>query len=664
MLSLVHESARAMTAPEDDFRPRLGRIRARGGKAAKRYLGRLYAAMEKARPGVFAARGERLFSGSRIGRGAGLGAAFAMRHPFDRFRSRRVAVKIRSVRLGANGMPKARAHLKYIQRDGTDRDGAPAKLYGPERDVVDGNAFLEEGKDDRHQFRIIISPEDAGELEDITSFTRDVMAAAEEDLGTKLDWVAVNHFNTDNPHVHVVLRGRAEDGSDLVIARNYITHGFRRRAEELATLELGRRRDLEIARSRFSEVEKEWFTPLDRELAGMAKDGLVALEKPRAPFDQFRAKLLFGRLRRLEAMELAAREGAGWRLSPNLETALMEMGRRGDIVRSMSDALGKAVSPARLRDFSHAAGPQKIVGRVAASGALDDGHDRRFLAIDGADGNQWRVPVDTPPGAAAPAGAIVEVSPPRTTPRRSDIAIAGIAAQNGGVYSDELHRTAESRASAEFLEAHKRRLEALRRDGIVSRKKDGSWRIPDDFLERAGRRDAERAPSRVRVLSWAPLDRQVNAKGVSPLDDMLERKLTVDAVEHGFGAELTEAASARRCWLLAEGLAREAPQGLKIDREKLRQLAHTELAAAGETLAAKLSKQYSPPIEGELVEGVYRRPVDLPAGRFALIEKAKEFTLLPWREALEKRRGMEVSGVLRRGGISWTFGRARGARGR
>ncbi|MEL7541567.1 MAG: hypothetical protein AAGJ51_11740, partial [Pseudomonadota bacterium] len=165
--------------------------------------------------------------------------------------------------------------MRYLQRDGAEKDEAPGKLYGPERDAVDGDAFLEEGKDDRHQFRIILSPEEAGELENLDSFTRDVMAAAERDLGTTLDWVAVNHHDTDHPHVHLVLRGRGDDGKDLVIARNYITHGFRRRAEEFATLELGPRRDLEIARTRMRETTQERFTSIDRELTGMATDGYV-----------------------------------------------------------------------------------------------------------------------------------------------------------------------------------------------------------------------------------------------------------------------------------------------------------------------------------------------------------------------------------------------------
>jgi type IV secretory pathway VirD2 relaxase len=73
------------------------------------------------------------------------------------------------------------------------------------------------------------------------TFTRELMLDVEKDIGTKLDWVAVDHWNTDNPHVHVLIRGRAGDGRDLVISREYISCGFRDRAGERVTLELNSR---------------------------------------------------------------------------------------------------------------------------------------------------------------------------------------------------------------------------------------------------------------------------------------------------------------------------------------------------------------------------------------------------------------------------------------
>ena len=127
--------------------------------------------------------------------------------------------------------------------------------------------------DDRHHFRFIISPEDAAELADLRGFTRELMQDVERDLGTRLDWVAVDHWNTDNPHVHVLIRGRADDGQDLVISRDYISRGFRDRAAERVTFELGPRSEHEIRTALEKEVEAERWTSLDRALRDIADDG-------------------------------------------------------------------------------------------------------------------------------------------------------------------------------------------------------------------------------------------------------------------------------------------------------------------------------------------------------------------------------------------------------
>ena len=207
---------------EDHFRPRPGRIRSdgRGGVATKSFFTRVRKIARqhgagppgasayrksggsggRARGKVGAGRGVRRGRGAAFVRGRTLGErGWSHRQPG----ARRVMVKSRSVRAaGKNG--RAAAHLRYIQRDGTSRDGERGRLYSATQDRTDGDAFLDRGKDDRHQFRVIVSPEEGAELGDLSGFTRDLMSKLEGDLGTKLDWVAVNHFNTGHPHVHVL----------------------------------------------------------------------------------------------------------------------------------------------------------------------------------------------------------------------------------------------------------------------------------------------------------------------------------------------------------------------------------------------------------------------------------------------------------------------------
>ena len=110
--------------------------------------------------------------------------------------------------------------MRYLQRDGTTRDGERGALYGPESDNADGKAFLAKGASDRHQFRFIVAPEDGAEYEDLKPLTRRLMTQMEQDLGTRLDWVAVDHFNTGHPHSHILVRGTDERGKEMIIARS------------------------------------------------------------------------------------------------------------------------------------------------------------------------------------------------------------------------------------------------------------------------------------------------------------------------------------------------------------------------------------------------------------------------------------------------------------
>ena len=170
--------------------------------------------------------------GSRLGRG----------HVAARFtgqslsaNARRATVKVRLVYLKQAGARSTITHLRYIEREGVGRDGEPGQAYSATTDDADLTAFEERGRDDRHQFRFIVSPEDAAELDDLRRYTRDLMTRMEADLGTRLEWVAVDHWNTDNPHTHIVLRGKDDTGKDLIISQDYITRGMRERAAGLAT---------------------------------------------------------------------------------------------------------------------------------------------------------------------------------------------------------------------------------------------------------------------------------------------------------------------------------------------------------------------------------------------------------------------------------------------
>jgi hypothetical protein len=172
------------------------------------------------------------------------------------FRQRRVVIKTRLIKMAGRGIAGPRVHLRYLQRDGVTREGLPGDLYDAKLDRADGGAFLERSDGDRHQFRFIVSPEDTIEYQDLKGVTRRLMARMEEDLDTRLDWIAVDHRNTGRPHTHVVLRGRDDRGKDLIIAREYLSQGMRERAAEIVSLDLGPRTDHEIETRLRAEVEQ------------------------------------------------------------------------------------------------------------------------------------------------------------------------------------------------------------------------------------------------------------------------------------------------------------------------------------------------------------------------------------------------------------------------
>jgi type IV secretory pathway VirD2 relaxase len=131
--------------------------------------------------------------------------------------------------MNASGAKAAALHLRYIERDGVEKDGSKGVLYdadGPAR----AKAFEQPRPGEKHQFRLIVSPEDAGEL-DLTVYVRRLMATVERDVGRKLEWAAVNHHDTDHPHAHIVIRGVDRDARSA--GPRVPSSGLRWRAQNL-----------------------------------------------------------------------------------------------------------------------------------------------------------------------------------------------------------------------------------------------------------------------------------------------------------------------------------------------------------------------------------------------------------------------------------------------
>jgi type IV secretory pathway VirD2 relaxase len=401
-----------MSGDEHDFRVRPGRGRDAGAGLGQRGK-RLAAEVKRAAARSGAARVRR-GQASRTGTGRhGRGRralAVIRRGPSQR----RVTVTARIARhRGAQfrAAPLAR-HIAYLERDGVTRDGRDTWMFDAAGDEADRSAFAGRCAEDRHHFRFIVSPEDAAELADLRGLTRSLMRQMEADLGTSLDWVAVDHWNTDNPHIHLLVRGVADDGSDLVIDRGYMAEGVRGRASEIATLELGPRTELHIDTALRREVEAERWTGLDAELCARGRLADVVDLRPAEGRAPGRERHLLGRAAKLEALGLATKVGpAQYIIDPEAETTLRALGERGDIIKTMHRemrAQGLAFDASSLAIGAES--EARIAGRLVARGLDDELAGSAFAIVDGVDGRthhlrfadlEWT-------GDAAP-GAIVEL---------------------------------------------------------------------------------------------------------------------------------------------------------------------------------------------------------------------------------------------------------------
>jgi type IV secretory pathway VirD2 relaxase len=703
-----------MASDEDDFRIRPGKVLDRSGErtSARRiggmrrrpvtFLGEVHQAIRRAggnpdRPARTGKGGGRF---NARGRGATIALTLKDRSAWSRdgsgvrTRARRVAVKARVVKLnpqrGATrgrqfvGAKAVDAHLRYLERDGVTKDGEKGQVYSGERDVEDGRAFLERGRDDRHQFRFIVSAEDGVDVADPRETTRALMKQVEADLGTKLDWIAVDHHNTGHPHTHILVRGITDDGKTLNIAGDYIAHGVRERASEIVTRELGRQTELEVTKQLEREVEADRFTRLDRmliaEQQGKEFSDLRPNRDMRDTFRQNRA-LLIERARKLERMGLATEVETGKCIvSRKAEPALRELGERGDIIKTMHRALereGLAEDRHPARYVLHRENAtERIVGRVLDKGlGGDEMGERVRLVIDGVDGRVHHIEMDAARAEEVGRGMIIAAGSAPPGLRAADRNIIDVAGE-GGVYRPSLHleraRTAIDRIGGDpeaFVRSHVRRLEALRRAGHVERIDADHWRVPADLPERGQAYDLarDRANIRISVLSPTGLDQQIGHDGATWLDRELVSRHCSALAGEGFGQEVMVALEKRKQALVNMGHVNDLGDGrVRAPTDLIQRLEAANIERAGKALAAQRGLPWQPVAPGTHVSGQLVGSTQLSSGRFAIIETLSGdaglgFSLVPWQPVLDKRIGQHISGLMRSGGdIEWSFGRKRG----
>jgi type IV secretory pathway VirD2 relaxase len=322
-------------------------------------------------------------------------APSARQAPLREF-SRRAFVRARFV--ASKKMGQWSAHARYLAREGAQSEGLTGVGFDQHSDAVNMTATADQWQrdGDNRLYKLVLSPEDGLQL-DLPTYTRRFMADLEKQAGKPLEWMAIDHHNTDNPHVHVMLRGRGLD-----LAPDLVRSGLRTIAEDQATQMLGYKSEAEKRRELDKDITARRFTQLDRLIQAKAQTqvesgvqivseaSLTRIQRmsgspTRQREEELRTKRI-ARLQNLETLGVAEKVGAmTWRLDDNWQSALKQL----EIMRTRSTMLIQhrelMTDPRCLPQVTKLQPGESLVGR-SLGGGIDEATDRRYLLVEGADG--------------------------------------------------------------------------------------------------------------------------------------------------------------------------------------------------------------------------------------------------------------------------------------
>jgi type IV secretory pathway VirD2 relaxase len=566
------------------------------------------------------------------------GRAEAQVHPLQA-NARRVVIKAHVQRMGPSAAKAAALHVRYIERDGVEKDGSKGVLYGPDGPVR-ARTFEQPRPGEKHQFRFIISPEDGSEL-DLTAYMRRLMATLERDVGRPVEWAAVNHFDTSHPHAHVVIRGIDRDGRELRIDRGYISTGLRWRAQELATEELGQRREVDVQRAYAREVTQQRFTSLDRELERRGPDQRVEV-RVGARTGRIDESLLIARLEHLEGMRLAERlSGTGWRLAEGWQKRLRDHGSRGDILQQIHKAVRgdpsryDALRPGEALPSEPGMATPVVTGRVAGKGLSDELKGTFYVVVETPAGRAFHVPLDGRSAQTVGVGDLVSfATPPETPVRPADRQIAEVARAQGGVFAVGPAAGGEGQGLVRRLREHERA-------GVVAAVGPGLWKVPPDLVDRLAERARDAPPRHRLVVRKEPLSlkEQVVHRGPVWLDRLEAKTLAY----WGLGADVRQAVDERRAVLRRLGIGPDDPN-------RQAKLGEMERAAVGREIAGRSGLTFLPHAPDGFSGRAQRAEGPMASSAYTVISDGQRFIVLRATPALRALHGQSVNVTRDRGG--------------
>ena len=595
-LFIRHETLEPDLERRPDFEPRLPRsIRVKGSGI----LGKLKRELHSQRSGLRGKKGRRT-----------PGARGKSRGP--RVFTQRVIVKARVVKgTGKKSVARLRAHLRYLNRSGTGLGVERPEFFNKDSVLERGELSKRaaEWANDPHHFRFIISPEKGNELE-LKEYVKHVVQTIEDDVKTKLEWYGTCHYNTDNPHAHIVIRGVDENGKPLLLSRDYLSHGIRHVAEQEATVRLGSKNVGEFQRGIEKSLTELRFTFIDRELKRQQDDSieqvfrLSPLRGDSREWEKIGRNQKITRLSFLQSKGLAREIDVGtWKLHGDLENTLKELHFRSQILKKISPLLeGLEAGKQELVIHRESAPlPAKFRGIVLAKDLSDEMTEKSFLLLSGDDGRTHYLPLgkfSEPAGFGCKPGQIVLVEPAKTRSQKAEEVMIKFQAGQGGVFDIKAFerwveegvengtwRLSENITLSEYLEFFQTRCQSLTRDGYISDLGGGRWEFPKDLAEKveaASDINQKKLKTRVTTESFTSLQEQIESPIATWLDKRGSRELRMNTAGSEYEREVIRAAQARKKFL--------ERSGIEVSNRSFSSLIGSDEKA----LREKLTKAYGP----------------------------------------------------------------------
>ena len=292
-----------------------------------------------------------------------------------------------------------RNHANYLQRQGAQHEDKRGLGFDENEDELDMKKKMEKWQleGDDLMWKVIVSPERGVDV-DLKKHTRELMKNVEKDLGTKLQYVAIDHYNTEHPHVHLVIRGVREDGTTLEIDKDYFTAGFRTRSQEILTKELGLRTELDMMENRRKMVNERHITELDRLIdTRLINDNIIHLDWTTKNHKLYQTNCVIKqRLEFLEELKVVSKlTSASWYVDPKFIDYLRYAQEQDDIIKAKNKNINRIIekdAPVLVNRLSNVG--DVVLGMINGSGVNERNEEERYLLVEGVDAKLHYIPMN------------------------------------------------------------------------------------------------------------------------------------------------------------------------------------------------------------------------------------------------------------------------------